>query len=225
MSSPSRTPKSNTSTRRRAKKARPRPAVTELYALNKPFNTLCQFTGEAGDVTLAHCFPIANMYPAGRLDKDSEGLLLLTNDGILQARLTEPDSNKPTPRSLGKVYWVLVEGEPTAEAILSLQQGVQLKDGLTKPAQVEVIPEPANLWPRNPPVRLRPSIKDTWLEITLYEGKNRQVRRMTAAVGHPTLRLIRAEHSGVKLAALQPGEWRKVELASLHKSLLPPVKK
>ncbi|WP_113905848.1 pseudouridine synthase [Aliidiomarina celeris] len=218
-------PKPKRKPKRSTQNKRPRPKTIELYALNKPFNTLCQFTGEAGDTTLANWFPIQNMYPAGRLDKDSEGLLLLTNDGILQARLTEPKGINNAQTREGKVYWVLVEGEPSELVLQQLEAGVELNDGKTQPAKVRRLAEPPQLWPRNPPVRVRQSITDSWLEITLFEGKNRQVRRMTAAVGHPTLRLVRVRHSGIALAGLQPGEWRKVPIDSLPKSLLPPAKK
>ena len=146
---------------------------------------------------------MAGVYPAGRLDRDSEGLLLLTNDGRLQARICEPRYR------LWKTYWVQVEGEALAEQIQQLERGVQLKDGMTQPAQVQTIAEPA-LWERTPPVRFRKSIPTSWLQIRICEGKNRQVRRMTAAVGLPTLRLVRVQIGDWVLGDLQPGQWREV---------------
>ncbi|WP_207916228.1 pseudouridine synthase [Lysobacter sp. N42] len=190
-----------------------------LLAFNKPFNVLSQFTGEPHLTTLAEYIDIPNVYPAGRLDKDSEGLLLLTNHGPLQARIAEPKFKLP------KTYWVLVEGEPTPDALAQLRIGVELKDGRTKPALVKVIDEPENLWPRNPPVRIRKSIQDTWLELTINEGKNRQVRRMTAHIGFPTLRLIRASIGSINLNNLGPSEWRYVSLDELPPKLLSALKK
>ncbi|WP_241974292.1 pseudouridine synthase [Aliidiomarina minuta] len=180
---------------------RPRPRVSKLLLFNKPFAVLTQFSGQQGDSTLADYIKVPDVYPAGRLDKDSEGLLLLTNDGRLQARISDPDFK------LEKTYYVLVEGEPSISALNALQQGVELKDGLTRPAQVVQVDEPDWLWPRNPPVRIRKSIKDTWLKLTIREGKNRQVRRMTAHIGHPTLRLIRSQVGNWTIQDIAVGEW------------------
>ena len=181
-----------------------RPKETpKVILLNKPFQTLTQFTGEPGDSTLADFVPVKNVYAAGRLDKDSEGLLVLTNDGILQAKLTQPNEKSP------KTYWVQIEGIPTDEALQALRDGVELKDGWTRPADVEVLDTP-EIWERNPPIRHRPNIPTTWISLTITEGRNRQVRRMTAAVGYPTLRLIRYQIGPWTLDNLQPGEWREV---------------
>lgn len=181
----------------------PAPATPRLIALNKPFDVLTQFTDGQGRMTLKDFVDIPGVYPAGRLDRDSEGLLLLTNDGRLQARITDPK------HKLAKTYWVQVEGEPSAEQLEQLRAGPLLNDGPTRPAEVEQIAEPA-LWPRNPPVRFRKSIPTNWLAITIREGRNRQVRRMTAAVGLPTLRLVRMRIGEWELGDLQPGQWREV---------------
>ncbi|MGI0152200.1 MULTISPECIES: pseudouridine synthase [Idiomarina] len=183
--------------------ARPRTANPKLVLLNKPYGVLSQFSGSADEQTLKGLIPHNDVYPAGRLDKDSEGLLLLTNDGVLQHKISHPS------QKLQKTYWVQVEGEPTAEALQQLRQGVELNDGITLPAEVMVMPEPQNLWPRNPPVRERLSVPDSWLCLKITEGRNRQVRRMTAAVGLPTLRLIRAGIGPFLLRQMQPGEWRE----------------
>lgn len=176
-----------------------------LLAFNKPYGVLCQFSPEPGAPdrpTLAAYVAVPGVYPAGRLDLDSEGLLLLTDDGRLQARIADPRFK------LAKTYLVQVEGEPDEAALAKLRNGVRLKDGLTMPAQVERIDPPA-LWPRDPPVRFRKTVPDTWLRLTIREGRNRQVRRMTAAVGHPTLRLVRWAIGDWALDGLDPGEWRE----------------
>lgn len=180
-----------------------------LVLFNKPFNTLCQFTGEENDSTLADFIPVKKVYPAGRLDKDSEGLLLLTNDGELQHKISHPKFK------LAKTYWVQVEGEITQEALYQLSSGVDLKDGRTKRAKAKTInmdEQDFKLWDRNPPVRFRQSIPTSWIELEIREGKNRQVRRMTAAVGFPTLRLIRMSIGNWKLNSLQPGEYQQLSI-------------
>lgn len=180
---------------------------TKIILFNKPFNTLTQFTGEITDSTLADFISIKNIYAAGRLDKDSEGLLVLTNDGILQARITQPKSKS------AKIYWVQVEGIPSEDKLKQLRSGIELKDGMTLEAKVCVIDEP-DIWPRHPPIRYRPSIATSWLSITLFEGRNRQVRRMTAAIGHPTLRLIRYKIGNWSIDGLAPGQWKDVSPGS-----------
>jgi 23S rRNA pseudouridine2457 synthase len=179
--------------------------MTKLIRFNKPFDVLPQFTdrGTQGTVrqTLSDFIDFPGVYPAGRLDRDSEGLMLLTDDGALQARITDPKHKMP------KTYWVQVEGEPDQSAIDALCSGLVLKDGPTKPAQAKLIPEPGILWPRTPPIRVRKSIPDSWISLTIHEGRNRQVRRMTAAVGHPTLRLIRYRIGNWTLDGLDTGTW------------------
>ncbi|MEP6548688.1 MAG: pseudouridine synthase [Gammaproteobacteria bacterium] len=176
-----------------------------LIAFNKPFGVICKFRPEPDRRTLADFIPVKNVYPAGRLDTDSEGLLLLTDNGVLQARISNPRDKLP------KVYWVQVEGEPTAAALLALRQGMTLSDFTTKPAGARLIDPPGNLWPRDPPIRHRAKIPTVWLELTLREGKNRQVRRMTAQAGFPTLRLVRACIGAVSVDGLVPGEWREID--------------
>lgn len=178
-----------------------------LVLFNKPYDVLSQFTHGDGRETLADYINIKNVYAAGRLDKDSEGLLLLTDNGKLQNKIANP-RNK-----MKKYYWVQVENEPDDQAITQLSKGVQLKDGLTKPAEVSRIDPPENLWPRTPPVRFRKTIPTQWLEIAIQEGRNRQVRRMTAAIGHPTLRLIRYRIGNWQLGDLKPGEKTILESA------------
>jgi 23S rRNA pseudouridine2457 synthase len=176
-----------------------------LVAFNKPFGVLCQFTDRSDPPrpTLAGFGLPADVYAAGRLDHDSEGLLLLTDDGGLAHRITDPQ------HKLEKTYQVQVEGDPAADRIEALRRGVSLNDGTTRPARVRRIEAPA-LWPRDPPVRFRKTVPDAWLEIAIREGRNRQVRRMTAAVGLPTLRLVRVAIGSWHLGDLQPGQWREL---------------
>ncbi len=176
--------------------------MARLILFNKPFGVLTQFRASEHGPTLAEFIRLPDVHPAGRLDKDSEGLLLLTDDGRLQHRLTDPKHKLP------KTYWVQVEGEPTDEALERLRRGVVLDDQRTRPAQVRRLPEPA-LWPRDPPIRFRKNIPTSWLEIVLTEGRNRQVRRMTAAVGFPTLRLVRVAIGPYTLDGLAPGKWKE----------------
>ncbi|MDP2804890.1 MAG: rRNA large subunit pseudouridine synthase E [Gallionellaceae bacterium] len=177
--------------------------MSRILLFNKPYGVICQFSRDGLHPTLADYIPVPEVYAAGRLDTDSEGLLLLTDDGELQHRITDPKHKQ------AKTYWAQVEGAPDAAALMQLQKGVQLKDGLTLPAQARLMDEPKILWPRNPPVRERKTIPTAWLELTIREGKNRQVRRMTAAVGHPTLRLIRFAIGEWTLIDLKVGEWRE----------------
>ncbi len=182
--------------------------MTRVILFNKPFNCLSQFTDQGVEgserQTLSDFIDVPGVYAAGRLDRDSEGLLVLTDNGKLQARITQP-RNKMT-----KTYLVQVEGVPNQHALEALRNGVVLKDGRTRPAQAEEIDAPDWLWPRSPPVRFRKTVPDSWIKITISEGRNRQVRRMTAAIGHPTLRLIRTEIGEWSLKDLQPGQWRAV---------------
>jgi 23S rRNA pseudouridine2457 synthase len=187
-------------------------------ALFKPYDVLCQFTDAGGRMTLKELVPIEGIYPVGRLDRDSEGLLLLTDDGALAHRLTDPRFEHP------KTYLVQVERSPGPEALESLRRGVVLKDGPTRPAQVELASEPLDLAERSVPIRFRKNVPTAWLRLTIREGRNRQVRRMTAAVGHPTLRLVRLAVGPVSLGDLASGHWRHLnaeELAALEKIRAP----
>lgn len=176
--------------------------MSRLILFNKPYGVLSQFTDEgSGHPTLADHIAVPGVYPAGRLDRDSEGLLLLTDDGRLQARIADPRYK------MAKTYLAQIEGEPDEAALEALRRGVRLKDGMTLPALAERIDPPA-LWPRDPPVRFRKTVSDCWISLTIREGRNRQVRRMTAAVGHPTLRLVRWKVGTWNLDVIKPGEWR-----------------
>ncbi|MFI5361520.1 MAG: pseudouridine synthase [Elusimicrobiota bacterium] len=184
-------------------------AKTRIVLLNKPYGALSQFTATDGKVSLSRFSLPGGVYPAGRLDHDSEGLLLLTDDGGLNHRLTDPSKGHP------RTYWVQVEREPDDAALEKLRRGVELADGRSLPCRVKRLdPEPA-LPPRDPPIRARLNVPTTWLEMTLTQGRNRQVRRMTAAVGHPTLRLVRAAIGTLTLAGLEPGKWRWVDRREL----------
>lgn len=181
--------------------------MARIVLFNKPYNVLCQFTDAQGRPTLADHIDVPDVYPAGRLDLDSEGLLVLTDDGALQDKIAHPRHGKR------KGYWVQVEGIPEEEALEHLRRGVLLSGQRTRPADVRILDSPPDLWPRSPPIRFRKTVPDTWLELYLSEGINRQVRRMTAAVGHPTLRLVRFSVGPYALDGLQPGQWREVDQA------------
>ncbi len=181
---------------------------------NKPFDVLPQFTdranAESPRSTLSDFIDLPGVYPAGRLDRDSEGLMLLTDNGKLQAQISDPK------HKMVKTYWVQVEGEPDMAALKALRDGVELKDGLTRPAKVREIEEPEDLWPRTPPIRERKTVPDSWIELTIREGKNRQVRRMTAAVGLPTLRLIRCRIGDWTLEGLKTGQWDSLPMPQIQ---------
>lgn len=175
-----------------------------LILFNKPFGVVCQFSGHDAHPTLKDYIPVPGVYAAGRLDTDSEGLLILTDDGSLQHRISHPKHKEL------KTYWAQVEGSPLEADLIPLRQGIDLGDFITQPAQVRIMNEPANLWPRDPPIRERKAIPTTWLEVIIGEGKNRQVRRMTAKAGFPTLRLIRYAIGNYTVADLAPGTWKQL---------------
>ncbi len=192
---------------KRKKNKASQPAISpRLILLNKPYGVLSQFTDNDGRKTLNDYISIPGVYPAGRLDRDSEGLLLLTNDGALQHRISHPEQKLP------KTYWVQVEGDISDHALAQLEKGVLLKDGMTRPAKAAAIVEPTALWSRDPPIRERKNIPTSWLRLTIKEGRNRQVRRMTTAVGFPTLRLIRAQIGVWQLDNIEPGCWAEVAI-------------
>lgn len=176
----------------------------KIILFNKPYGVLCQFSPSLGRQTLADFIKVKHVYAAGRLDMNSEGLLVLTDDGVLQHRLSDPR------HKLEKTYWVQVERSPRAEALDVLRRGVELDRRMTLPAKVRKITEPRGLWPRDPPIRFRANVPTAWLEIRIREGRNRQLRRMTAAVGHPTVRLVRCAIGPYALEGLAPGKWRSV---------------
>ena len=181
--------------------------MTKIILFNKPFNVLSQFTDRGLEAsereTLSNYIEVPKVYPAGRLDRDSEGLIVLTDNGRLQNQIADPKHKTP------KTYWAQVEGVPSDDALGASQTGVRLKDGSTAPARATRMDEPEGLWPRTPPIRVRKSIPDCWIELTITEGRNRQVRRMTAAIGHPTLRLIRYSIGNWSLDGLASGDWRE----------------
>jgi 23S rRNA pseudouridine2457 synthase len=186
--------------------------------LNKPYGVLCQFTADRDVATLADFVPIRDVYPAGRLDADSEGLVVLTSRGAIQARVADPRHKLP------KTYWVQVEGTPAAATLAHLAAGVDVGEFVTRAAEVRVIAETPDLWTRDPPIRYRKAIPTAWLEIVLREGRNRQVRRMTAAVGHPTLRLVRRSVGPWSIEGLPPGRWRRAPVADLDRHVAEPAR-
>lgn len=179
--------------------------MSRLILFNKPYGVICQFTSQAGHPSLKDFISLPDFYPAGRLDTDSEGLVLLTDDGAFQNKISHPKFKLP------KTYWAQVEGVPDAVALDRLRQGVTLKDVKTRPAQSRLIEEPSDLWSRSPPIRYRKNVPTSWIELIISEGKNRQVRRMTAAVLFPTLRLVRCAIGSYTLKGIAPGEWRLLE--------------
>lgn len=185
----------------------------KIILFNKPYGVLTQFTDKEGRPTLGDYIPVKDVYPAGRLDKDSEGLVVLTDDGQLQHQISNPQFKLP------KTYWVQVEGKPNMDVINQIQLGVELKDGITKPAQARIM-TPPKVWQREPPIRQRENIPTTWLEIKVTEGKNRLVRRMTAAVGYPTLRLLRYAVGDWTIDGLESGQWRQLDTTELEMSLV-----
>ncbi len=178
--------------------------MANLVLLNKPYDVLSQFTDREGRATLTDYLPVQGVYPAGRLDRDSEGLLVLTDDKALRDKIMHPR------HKMSKSYWVQVEGNPQESDLEPLREGITLKDGPTLPAKARGMAAPATLWPRVPPIRVRKSIPDSWLELTISEGRNRQVRRMCAAIGFPVLRLIRYRVGSWTIDGLAPGEWRQL---------------
>lgn len=189
--------------------------MSQVVLFNKPYGVLTQFTAESGHATLADYVPVPGVYPAGRLDLDSEGLVVLTDDGALQGRISHPRHKWP------KTYWAQVDGAPVEAALVALRRGLDLGDFTTKPCRARIIGEPPGLWPRTPPIRFRKAIPTTWLEIVIAEGKNRQVRRMTAKIGHPTLRLIRWAVGPWTLEGLVPGGWRRMTKAEISQESAP----
>lgn len=181
--------------------------MSQLILFNKPYGVVCQFTADAGHKSLKDFIPLPNVYPAGRLDADSEGLVLLTDSGRLQNRICSPEYKLP------KTYWVQVDGIPDQDALKRLREGIVLQDFKTRPARARLIKEPENLWLRQPPIRFRKNLPTSWIELTITEGKNRQVRRMTAAVFLPTLRLIRYAIGRHSLLGIAPGEWRLMNVS------------